>query len=141
MQHLPKINLTHMIEVKFPGGVRVDAMVDGFTVSSDQPVKAGGTGSAPAPFALFLASLATCAGYYVKAFCDQRELPTEGMSLTMDMEYDPVNRIMGRFIIRIRVPQEFPEKYDNGVINAAAVCAVKKHLKESIAFDVAVERV
>jgi ribosomal protein S12 methylthiotransferase accessory factor len=63
------------------------------------------------------------------------------MSLTMDMEYDPVNRMMGRFIIRIRVPQEFPEKYDSGVINAAAVCAVKKHLKESIVFDVAVERV
>lgn len=140
MQHLPKINHNHMIEVKFPGGLRVDAILDGFTVASDQPVKAGGTGSAPAPFGLFLASLATCAGYYVKAFCDQRELPTDGMSLTMDMEYDPVNRIMGRFVIRIRVPQEFPEKYDSGVINAAAVCAVKKHLKESIVFDVAVER-
>ena len=53
------------IEVSFPGGKRVDATFGGFTIRTDQPVSAGGQGSAPEPSALFLASLATCAGIYV----------------------------------------------------------------------------
>ena len=38
--------------IRFPGGKQVDAAFDGFTVHTDQPVKAGGEGSAPTPFGL-----------------------------------------------------------------------------------------
>ena len=51
--------------VTFPGGKRVDAEYGGFTVRTDQPPQSGGEGSAPQPFDLFLASIATCAGIYV----------------------------------------------------------------------------
>ncbi|MBE0647083.1 MAG: OsmC family protein [Bacteroidales bacterium] len=128
------------VEVKFPGGVKVDAIIEPFVISTDQPVRAGGEGTAPAPFSLFLASLATCAGYYVKAFCDSRQLSTEGVSLTMDTEYDQMNKMIGKFIIKIIVPMDFPEKYDNAVINAANVCAVKRHLSENIEFETLVIR-
>jgi uncharacterized OsmC-like protein len=128
------------IQVTLPGGVRVDALVDHFTICTDQPVKAGGEGSAPAPFALFLASLATCAGYYVKAFCDSRGIDTTGISLTMDTEYNHAEKMIGKVIIRIKVPADFPEKYEGAVINAAAVCAVKRHLSEKIVNEIVVER-
>ncbi|TSA26608.1 MAG: osmotically inducible protein OsmC [Bacteroidetes bacterium] len=128
------------IEVKFPGGVKVDAHTDPFVISTDQPVKAGGEGSAPAPFTLFLASVATCAGYYVKAFCDSRQLDSDGISLTMDTVYDPMNKLIGKFIIRIFVPVDFPEKYDNALINASNVCAVKRHLSHDIEFETLVVR-
>lgn len=128
------------IKVDFPGGVKVNAQLDGFLVTTDQPVKAGGEGSAPAPFGLFLASLATCAGYYVKAFCDSRQIATDGITLTMDTEYNPVEKMVGKIIIRIHVPAEFPEKYDTAVINAAAVCAVKRHLSEKIQNEIVVVR-
>jgi putative redox protein len=128
------------ITVSFPGGVKVDAHLDDFTVSTDQPVRAGGEGSAPAPFGLFLASLATCAGYYVKAFCDSREISSEGMSLSMDTEYNPAEKMIGKIIIRIHVPASFPEKYDAAVINAAAICAVKRHLSEKIVNEIVVVR-
>jgi putative redox protein len=49
------------MKVDFPGGARVAAHFGDFTINTNQPVKAGGDGSAPAPFELFLASLATCA--------------------------------------------------------------------------------
>ena len=52
------------IKVAFSGGLRIDAEYRGFLIKTDQPVADGGEGSAPAPFDLFLASLATCAGYY-----------------------------------------------------------------------------
>ncbi|MGB9894062.1 MAG: OsmC family protein, partial [Candidatus Saccharicenans sp.] len=60
------------IMVTFEGNLRVKAEYKGLSILTDQPVYAGGDGSAPAPFDLFLASIATCAGYYVLAFCRQR---------------------------------------------------------------------
>ncbi|MFH1160690.1 MAG: OsmC family protein [bacterium] len=128
------------INVTFPGGVKVNAHIEPFVISTDQPVKAGGEGSAPAPFTLFLASLATCAGYYVKAFCDSRQLDTTGMHLTMDTVHDPENKIIEKFLIRIHVPAGFPEKYDGALVNAAAVCAVKRHLSEKIMHEIVVVR-
>lgn len=128
------------IEVKFRDGVKVDAYIDPFVISTDQSVRSGGEGTAPEPFTLFLASLATCAGYYIKAFCNSRQLLSDHVSLTMDTVYDPQKKIMGKFIIKIFVPEEFPEKYDQALINAANVCAVKRHLSEQIEIETMVIR-
>ena len=48
--------------ISFPGGKRVDAEFGGMVIQTDQPPQGGGEGSAPTPFALFLASMGTCAG-------------------------------------------------------------------------------
>ena len=66
------------MEIFFPGNKKVSANYRGFRIDTDQPVGAGGDGSAPAPFDLFLASIGTCAGIYVLQFLQQRGLPTEG---------------------------------------------------------------
>ena len=81
------------IEVSFPGGKRVDARVGGFTMATDQPTELGGDGSAPAPFDLFLASIATCAGIYVLGFCQARGLATDGLALVQHHEVDPVQDV------------------------------------------------
>ena len=94
----------------------------------DQPVKAGGEDSAPAPFDLFLASIGTCAGYYVKAFCDQRGIPAEGIRILQHVNYNLDQRRVDRIDIEIKLPPEFPEKYKEAVVQAANSCAVKKHL-------------
>ncbi len=62
--------------VRFPGGKRVDAEHAGFTIRTDQPAELDGEGTAPTPFDLFLASIATCAGIYVKGFCNSRRFDT-----------------------------------------------------------------
>jgi ribosomal protein S12 methylthiotransferase accessory factor len=67
--------------IDFPGGDRVDAHFGPYTVMTDQYSPNGEPGSAPEPFMLFLASLATCAGIYVLNFCKQRNLPTEGLRI------------------------------------------------------------
>jgi len=73
--------------VTFPGGVRVNAEYKGFTIETDQPKTGGGEGSAPAPFDLFLASIATCAGYYVMSFCQGRNIPTDNIRVIMKSEW------------------------------------------------------
>ncbi len=124
------------IKVTFEGNLKVKAEYRGMNILTDQPVYAGGEGSAPAPFDLFLASLATCAGYYVLAFCRQRELPTEGIYLTMDLEKGQVSKMIEKIVIDIHLPADFPEKYVEAVVRAADQCAVKAHLLKPPTFEV-----
>ena len=129
-----------MIEVFFDGGRKVNANIKGFTIKTDQHEKAGGEGSAPEPFTLFLASIATCAGVYVQSFCAQRDIPVNEISLSMEYEVDPIAKMIAMIRIYIHVPYDFPEKYENAVINAAALCAVKKHLSEKIQSEITIKR-
>ena len=124
------------IEVTFEGKKKVNASFNGFTVSTDQPVEGGGDNSAPTPFELFLASLATCAGIFVKGFCDQRGLPTENIHLFQDMEYDKVSGLAKKINIEIQVPPDFPEKYHETLVTIAGKCKVKKHLENPPEFNV-----
>jgi putative redox protein len=124
------------MKIVFPGNKKVDALHNGFRISTDQPAYGGGDGTAPAPFDLFLASLGTCAGIYVLGFCQQRNLPTEGIELTQRMEFDPVKRMISKVQLDIVVPPDFPEKYYDALVKSASLCAVKKHIEEPPAFDI-----
>ena len=84
------------LEVRFEGNKKINAYYKGHVIKTDQSVKAGGDDSASAPFDLFLASIGTCAGIYVKSFCDRRDIPTDGIRIIQSAEYDektglPVN--------------------------------------------------
>jgi ribosomal protein S12 methylthiotransferase accessory factor len=116
-------------KVTFPGGVKVDATYREFTLHTDQPVRDGGENTAPSPFILFLASLATCAGYYVISFCQSRKIPTEGIGLTMKTERDAKGKMIALVSIDISLPPDFPEKYVSAVVKAAEQCTVKAHLQ------------
>jgi putative redox protein len=122
--------------VTFPGGKKVDADYHGFRIQTDQPVKEGGEGSAPPPFDLFLASIATCAGIYVKGFCDARGLPTEGLGMTMDVVHDHATHRIGRLVIEIQLPAGFPETHRAALVRAADQCAVKKHMVAPPEFEI-----
>jgi ribosomal protein S12 methylthiotransferase accessory factor len=41
-----------------------------------------------------------------------------------------------RLVLEIKLPEGFPEKHREGVIRAADLCAVKKHILQPPAFDV-----
>ena len=74
------------IKVTFPGNLKVDAEVGGFTIHTDQSSSAGGDGSAPSPYEVFLSSLGACAGIYILGFCRSRGISTEGVYLEQDLE-------------------------------------------------------
>jgi putative redox protein len=124
------------IEVTFPGGKRVDAQIGAYVVRTDQPVESGGEGSAVAPFDLFLASLATCAGVYVLGFCQARGIPTDGMALTQRVDVDPATHLPSHIRVELRLPASFPEKYRTAVARAAEGCKVKKTILAAPMIDV-----
>jgi ribosomal protein S12 methylthiotransferase accessory factor len=117
------------MRVSFPGGARVDARFGQFTVQTDQPIDNGGDSSAPSPFDLFLASVATCAGIYVLGFCRQRGLPVEGINLIQRVKISPKTKLAEKISLEIQLPAGFPEKYHAAVIRAAEQCKVKKHFE------------
>jgi ribosomal protein S12 methylthiotransferase accessory factor len=124
------------IAITFPGGKRVDAAFDEWVLRTDQPVELGGNGTAPAPFDLFLASLATCAGIYVLGFCQARGIPTDGMRLIQHNRFDTANHQLQAVELEILLPASFPEKYRDAVIRAAEGCKVKKLLAAPPAISV-----
>jgi len=126
------------IEVTFPGGKRVDARVGAFVVHTDQPVELGGEGRAVAPFDLFLASLATCAGIYILGFCQARNLSTEGLAIRQHVEVNPATKLPSRIRLELVLPPAFPEKYRGAVVRAAEGCKVKKTIASAPTIDVAV---
>lgn len=123
------------VNVTFPGNVRVTALVDGFEVKTDQPTGHGGESSAPSPYDLFLASIATCAGFYVKSFCDKRQLSTEGLGLTLDIDRNTKTRRLDKVRIVIQLPQGFPDKYKRAIVAAAEMCSVKNALTDPPEFE------
>lgn len=116
------------MKISFEGKKKVNAEFNGQIIATDQPMQAGGDGSAPAPFTLFLASIGTCAGIYVKSFCDQRNIPSDDIFITQKMNYNYKNRLIDNIEISVHLPKSFPEKYKAAVVNAANLCAVKEHL-------------
>ena len=116
--------------VTFPGGKKVDASYNGFTIATDQAVDSGGDGAAPEPFDYFLSSIATCAGIYVLGFCQRRNIPNEGVRLVQCWERDEKSRRITTIRIAIEVPPGFPEKYHKALIRAAAQCSVKKTMED-----------
>ena len=125
-----------MMEITFDGGKVVTAHLKGHIIRTDQPLDNGGTNTAPAPFDLFLASIGTCAGIYVKSFCDRRELSTEGIKILQSLEFDNEKRTPSQIKLEIQLPDSFPEKYREAVINAAELCLVKKTIADPPEFKI-----
>lgn len=124
------------IIVDSPGGSRVDAHFRSFTVQTDQPIKSGGENTAPAPFDMFLVSLATCAGYYALEFCKTRGINTKGLQVIQRLEKDAKTKMISKILLEIKLPAGFPERYAAAIIRAADSCSVKKHLENPPSFEI-----
>ena len=124
------------MEINFPGGVAVNAEVDGHLVRTDQLQKYGGEDSAPRPFDLFLASIGTCAGFYALRFCQQREIDSRDLKVTLEAIKGPDLKKVERIVIDVELPGKFPEKYRKAIIRAIDQCAVKRSILEPPEFEV-----
>lgn len=114
------------IKVNFLDNLRLEAKFDDFTVIADQPIRYKGDGSAPGPFDYFLASSALCAAYFVKLYCETRNIPTENIRLSQNNIVDPENRYNQIFKIQVELPADISEKDRLGILRSIDRCTVKK---------------
>ncbi|BFT63014.1 OsmC domain/YcaO domain-containing protein [Pseudomonas moorei] len=114
------------IKVNFLDNLRLEAKFDDFTVVADQPIRYKGDGSAPGPFDYFLASSALCAAYFVKLYCETRNIPTDNIRLSQNNIVDPENRYNQIFKIQVELPADISAKDRLGILRSIDRCTVKK---------------
>ncbi|MDW7748636.1 OsmC domain/YcaO domain-containing protein [Halomonas sp.] len=124
------------IKVNYLDNLRLEAKFDDFTVISDQPIRYKGDGSAPGPFDYFLASSAMCAAYFVKVYCNARDIPTENIRLSQNNIVDPENRYNQIFKIQVELPADLSDKDRQGILRSIDRCTVKKVVQTGPEFQV-----
>lgn len=123
------------VKITFPGGKKVNSEIRGFTIPTDQP---SGDDSAPTPFELFLASLASCTGVTLLSFCQSKNIDTEGLSIEANVEKDNEGNVT-KMITEVTVPKNFPEKYLSSIERIAGTCKVKRHIENPPEFEIVVK--
>jgi ribosomal protein S12 methylthiotransferase accessory factor len=124
------------MEITFDGGKVVTAHTQGHSIRTDQPLDNGGGNTAPAPYDLFLASIGTCAGIYVKSFCDNRNIPTDGIKIIQSYVWNKETGLPLNIKLDIKLPAGFPEKYKASLIHVADLCKVKKTIASPPVFEI-----
>ncbi|QWD67964.1 OsmC domain/YcaO domain-containing protein [Polynucleobacter sp. VK25] len=122
------------IKVNFLDKLRLEAKFDDFTVIADQPIRYKGDGSAPGPFDYFLASSALCAAYFVKLYCETRNISTENIRLSQNNIVDPENRYKQIFKIQVELPADISAVDRQGILRSIERCTVKKVVQEGPEF-------
>ncbi|TXI94412.1 MAG: OsmC domain/YcaO domain-containing protein [Burkholderiaceae bacterium] len=122
------------IKVNFLDKLRLEAKFDDFTVIADQPIRYKGDGSAPGPFDYFLASSALCAAYFVKLYCNTRNIPIENIRLSQNNIVDPENRYAQIFKIQVELPSDISAKDREGILRSIDRCTVKKVVQQGPEF-------
>ncbi|MFH0842250.1 MAG: OsmC family protein [Bacteroidota bacterium] len=129
------------MEITFEGGKVVTAHTQGHAIRTDQPLDNGGGNTAPAPYDLFLASIGTCAGIYVKSFCDNRKIPTDNIKIIQHHEWNQETGLPVNIRLDIKLPADFPEKYKASLIHVADLCKVKKTLANPPKFEIVTSQI
>ncbi len=124
------------IKVNFLENLRLEAKFDDFSVTTDQPIRYKGDGSAPSPFDYFLASSALCAAYFMKVYCKARDISTDDIKLSQNNIVDPENRYKQIFQIQVELPESISERDRQGILRSIDRCTVKKVIQESPDFQI-----
>jgi putative redox protein len=123
------------MEITFNGGKVVEAHTKDHVIKTDQPLSSGGENNYPSPFELYLASIGTCAGVYVKSFCDNRNIPTDRIRIIQTVKFDEVTRLPTHIKLDIKLPEDFPVEYKSAVVKVAELCKVKKSITSPPQFE------
>ena len=124
------------IRVSFLNNLRLEARFDDFTITTDQPIRYKGDGTAPSPFDYFLASSALCAAYFVKVYCLSRDIPTDDIQVSQNNIVDPENRYNQTFQIQVKLPSSISERDRAGILRSIDRCTVKKVIQQTPVFKI-----
>jgi ribosomal protein S12 methylthiotransferase accessory factor len=116
------------VDVSFPSPTRIRACSKDLAVEIGPPPDRGGDPAAYGPFDLLLCSLATCTGFQVLDFLQQRGFDTASAGVRIEAERGEESHLLESISIEIRVPEGFPGKYNDAIVRAAGLCFIKQQL-------------
>lgn len=124
------------VNTRYLENLKVEATFDDYTIIADQPIRYKGNGQAPGPFDYFLASSAMCAAYFVKVYCQARNIPTEDIRITQNNIVDPENRYKQTFHLQVELPESISAHDREGILKSIDRCTVKKVIQEGPEFKI-----
>ena len=75
-------------------------------------------------------------GFYALRFCQERNIPTEGLALTVEPLKSEDGKRIQQLTADLVLPAGFPEKYHPAILRAIDHCSVKRHIMEPPEFAV-----
>lgn len=126
------------VEVSFPDSTKIQSRCKGLVVETGLPPDRGGDPEALGPFDVLLCSLANCTGFHVLTFLQERGMSTSDAGVTIEGTRSARTHLLEKVSLTIRVPKDFPEKYRDPMVRAAAQCLVKAQLGQQPEFEVMV---
>ncbi|MBN2183738.1 MAG: OsmC family protein [Candidatus Krumholzibacteriota bacterium] len=121
----------------FTGQYSNSTAIKGYSIRTSQSAMNGGDDENPAPFDLLLTSISACSAVYVDYFCQKRGIPTENIRVILKTVVDPEKKKIGKIIINVEIPADFPEKYIKPMMKSVDMCAVKKLILDPPEFELA----
>ena len=95
----------------------------------DMTLEDGGEDAGPSPAELFATSMAACIGMIAADYCRHHDLPADDISLsTVAQLADHPKRVLS-IAIDLELPEGFPEKRKQAIINAAKTCVIYNTLQ------------
>jgi putative redox protein len=114
----------HSIIATPAGGERIDAVIRGHTVATDQPERAGGTDAGPTPLELMSASLASCIALYVHRHCEAEHLDAAEIAVEVKPFWRDNPGRIARFDVVLHLPSSIPEAERPAIEAVALKCPV-----------------
>ncbi|MCA2963607.1 MAG: OsmC family protein [Acidobacteriaceae bacterium] len=126
-------------KVTYETDARCVAETRGHQIIIDQPLDNHGTDEGMTPPELLLASLGTCAMYYAADYLRRNQQPAKGMEVFVDAEKATAPARLGRFTIRVVIPEIKDPAHLEGARRTAEKCLVKNTLLLAPTIELTVE--
>jgi ribosomal protein S12 methylthiotransferase accessory factor len=80
-----------------------------------------------------------CAAFYMRKFCQQREISTEGLKVVQNNENICADdHYKKKITLEVTLPDNFPKKYNKAILAAANTCTVKKVIQALPEFEISI---
>ncbi|PSH04183.1 MAG: osmotically inducible protein OsmC [Acidobacteria bacterium] len=126
------------VSVEHLGSVQFEIKARGYSILCDQPAGNGGFDEGMIQPELLLASLGSCAGYFVADYLKRQKLATEGTKIHVTAEKVKNPFRLDNFRIEVEVPAGLSEEHLKGVREAVHHCLIHNTLMNPPKIDLEV---
>lgn len=116
------MKLTAKTQKISPSAVQTE--LEGFKFITEPPVARGGSGEYPQATRMAVAALLNCMFTGFKSFCEARNLDSDQLELSF--EGDLQEGVLENIRLRLKLPENFPDKYRPALDKVLEGCTVKK---------------
>jgi putative redox protein len=120
-----------------PGTLRQEVLIDGqHRLITDEPVRLGGEGSAPAPHELFPAALAACVSTTLVMYAQTKGWDLGEVTVEVDYDHRATPR---RFQIAVELTGDLDEEQLERLRRVANSCPLRRSIEAGIEFEETLE--